>query len=436
MLSKEQNESLYKAGPGTPMGELLRRYWAPIGAVEELEQNPIKPIRLMNEDLVLYKDGSGHYGLIDRHCPHRRADLSYGWVEDCGLRCNYHGWLWTEDGTCAHQPFEEISHPDARFKDRVKIKAYSVEAKAGLLWAYMGPPDKKPLVPNYEPLTRTNGFVQIVLADVPCNWFQCHENTIDPVHFEWLHDTWSRVLRGSVDGPPPPTHLKLNFVEFEHGFQYQRVRQGQSEQDELWTVGRVSLWPHGFYLGSHFEWRIPVDDENCLSVCWFYQHVPKEREPYVQERIPYWYAPLKDEKTGRWITSHTVNQDFVGWVGQGAIADRTKEHLGESDRGVILLRRRMLEEAERVKQGADPKALVYDPAQNDCIQLPTIGLEGVRTGRPMDEFLNGQARFRRPGMKMGELVWFAHQPEEIRQQWLDAMGVDERERVGARDGAH
>ena len=120
MLTKEQNEALYKAGPGTPMGELLRRYWTPIGAVAELDDNPIKPIRLMNEDLVLYKDLSGHYGLVDRHCPHRRADLSYGWVEECGLRCNYHGWLWDESGNCAHQPFEEISHPDARFKDRVQ----------------------------------------------------------------------------------------------------------------------------------------------------------------------------------------------------------------------------------------------------------------------------------------------------------------------------
>jgi 5,5'-dehydrodivanillate O-demethylase len=159
----------------------------------------------------------------------------------------------------------------------------------------------------------------------------------------------------------------------------------------------------------------------------------------VQDRIPYWWAPLKDEKTGRWITSHTVNQDFVGWVGQGAIADRTKEHLGESDRGIILLRRRMLEEARKVEQGLDPKAILRDPAQNECIPLPTIGLEAVRTGRPIDEFLQGQARFRRPGMKMGELVWFAHQPEEIRQQWLDAMGVEARtlaaEKVGAGDGA-
>jgi 5,5'-dehydrodivanillate O-demethylase len=425
MLSKEQNEQLYQAGPGTLMGELLRRYWAPIGAAAELDDKPVKPIRLMNEDLVLYKDGSGAYGLVDRHCPHRRADMSYGWVEECGIRCNYHGWKFDESGACVHQPFEEIAHPDARFKDRITIKAYPVEEKAGLLWAYMGPPDKKPLLPNYEPFQRPNGFVQIVMADVPCNWFQCHENTIDPVHFEWLHDTWSQVLRGTKDGTPPPTHLKLNFVEFEHGFQYQRVRQGQTEEDELWTVGRVSLWPHGFYLGSHFEWRVPVDDNNCLSICWFFQHVPTEREPYHQERIPYWYAPLKDERTGRWITSHVVNQDFVGWVGQGDIAERTLEHLGESDRGIIMLRRRMLEEARKVQEGLDPKGVIYDPAENDSVELPTVALESVRTGRPLDDFLKAQQRFRQPGRKLGELPFFAHQPEEVRQEWLAAMGLED-----------
>jgi 5,5'-dehydrodivanillate O-demethylase oxygenase subunit len=435
MLSKEQNEVLYKAGPGTLMGELLRRYWTPIGAAAELDNTPTKPITLMNEELVLYKDESGHYGLVDRHCPHRRADMSYGWVEDCGIRCNYHGWKFDETGACVHQPFEEIAHPDARFKDRITIKAYPVEERAGLLWAYMGPPDKKPLLPNYEPFTRTNGFVQIVLADVPCNWFQCHENTIDPVHFEWLHDSWSLVLNKRADAPAPPTHLKLNFQEFEHGFQYQRIREGQSEEDELWTVGRVSLWPHGFYLGSHFEWRIPVDDDNCLNICWFYQHVPKEREPFQQEKIPYWYAPLKDERTGRWITSHTVNQDFVGWVGQGSVADRTLEHLGESDRGVILLRRRMLEEARKVQQGLDPKGLIRDPAQNTCVPLPTVGgLEGVRSGRPMAEFIRAQERFRRPGRRLGELPWFAYQPEDIRQQWLNAMGLADVEQTPSENG--
>src|SRR5687767_7258982 len=157
MLSAEQNRALVEVGPGTLMGELMRRYWMPIAAVGEFDSGRmIKPVRLMGEDLVLFKDLSGHYGLVDRHCPHRRADLSYGWVEECGLRCNYHGWLWNESGACVHQPFEEVSHPDARFRDRVKIKSYPVEQRGGLLWAYMGPAPA-PLVPNWEPFTWANG---------------------------------------------------------------------------------------------------------------------------------------------------------------------------------------------------------------------------------------------------------------------------------------
>src|ERR1700757_4553291 len=117
MLSREDNERLTKVGPGTPMGELLRRYWMPIAAVGELEENPTKAVRLMGEDLALYRDRSGAYGLVDLHCPHRRADLSYGFVEDCGLRCNYHGWQFDETGRCLEQPFEDTAHPEARFRE-------------------------------------------------------------------------------------------------------------------------------------------------------------------------------------------------------------------------------------------------------------------------------------------------------------------------------
>jgi 5,5'-dehydrodivanillate O-demethylase len=424
MLSKQHNEALYQVGAGTLMGELLRRYWQPIAAVAELDDASIKPVRLMGEDLVLYKDRSGQYGLVDRHCPHRRADLSYGWVEECGIRCNYHGWKFDESGACMHQPFEEIAHPDARFKDRITIKAYPVEAKGGLLWTYMGPPDKKPLLPNYEAFARKNAFVQIVISDVPCNWLQCQENSIDPVHFEWLHDTWSQILAPRPGAPTPPTHLRLNFVEFEHGFQYQRIRQGQSEADDLWTVGRVCLWRNGFWLGEHFEWRVPVDDEHMLSILWCYNRVPLEQEPYTQERIPFWYAPLKDEHTGRWITSHVVNQDFVAWVGQGTVADRTQEHLGESDRGVILLRRRLLEEAQKVERGEDPKSVIRDPAQNECVMLPTSNFAQVTAGVPKAQAKAHLEAFKRVLGIDDVFFFFAGQPEAVRREFLEAMGFD------------
>ena len=154
----------------------------------------------MGEDLVLYRDGSGTYGLVDRHCPHRRADLSYGLVEDCGLRCNYHGWAFDEGGRCIDQPFEETAHPEAHYKDRVthQVRTRS-RPRPGLLWAYMGP-QPAPLCPTWEPFTWENGFVQIVFSEVPCNWLQCQENCIDPVHFEWLHSNWAPALKNAREG--------------------------------------------------------------------------------------------------------------------------------------------------------------------------------------------------------------------------------------------
>lgn len=428
MLSEEQNRFFLETTKGTPMGELLRRYWMPIGAVGELDNTPSKPVRLMGEDLVLYKDKSGTFGLVDRHCPHRRADMSYGWVEECGLRCNYHGWLYDETGRCIDQPFEEMTHREARFKDKIRIKAYPVEAKAGLLWAYLGP-EPRPLVPTWEPFTWGNGFVQIVLSEIPCNWFQCQENSIDPVHFEWLHSNWSRQLK-HLNGAKPPTHLKIRFSEFEYGFQYQRVLEGQSEQDELWTVGRVCLYPNALFTGGHFEWRVPVDDETTLSVGWFYDRVPNEMEPFQQDSIPFWYGPIRDPYTGRWLTSHVMNQDFVAWVGQGSVADRTQEHLGESDRGVIAMRKRMQEDARAVAEGREPRGIVRDAEMNRCVKLPIVARQRFLDGFPMSELQQGLIEGRQggtPGTPLrppGEFIFQAGQPEEIQQAFIKAMGLD------------
>jgi 5,5'-dehydrodivanillate O-demethylase oxygenase subunit len=416
MLSEEENRTLTQVGRGTPIGELMRRYWLPIAPVGELDVTPIKEIRLLGEDLVLYRDKSGAYGLIGRHCPHRRADLSYGILEDVGLRCNYHGWLFNETGRCLEQPFEEIAHPDARFKERIEIDAYPVEAKAGLLWAYMGP-QPAPLVPTWEPFTWENGFVQVVFTEVPCNWLQCQENSIDPVHFEWLHANWGRAING--DTTRAPSHLKIGFDEFEYGFVYRRVMEGGSTDDELWTVGRTCLWPNCLFTGDHFEWRVPIDDDNTLSVGWFYNAVPPEQRPFHQDTIPYWHSPLKDPKTGRWLNSHVMNQDFVAWTGQGVLADRTQEHLGESDRGVIMMRRKLLEQAEVIADGGEPKATIRDAELNECVPLPIIGrdqlqgagLEGVRFGP-------GQAAPEIPGF-----LFLYGQPPEITEAYRRAMGA-------------
>jgi len=404
MLSAAENETLTRVGTGTPMGELLRRYWQPVAAVAQLDEQPTLAVRLMGEDLVLYKDTRGGYGLLDRHCPHRRADLCYGVPEDRGLRCHYHGWLFDSAGACLQQPFEEIARPEARFRDKIRTTAYPVQVKAGLLWAYLGPAPA-PLVPDWD-LFGERGYKQIVFSEIPCNWFQGQENSIDPIHFEWLHSNWSAALRGEP-GARAPRHLKIAFEEFEWGFVYRRVREDTTEDDELWTVGRVCLWPNCLYTGK-FEWRVPIDDARTLHVAWFNDAVPGDA-PFEQAQIPYWHGPITDPASGRFITSHIMNQDFVAWVGQGAIADRTKEHLGESDRGVILLRKRMLEEAAVVARGGDPKAVIRDPSKNVSLPLPR-----VRTGRG--------ARVAPPG-KPRPMLFHAGQPREIVEE-IDRIWVE------------
>ena len=193
----------------------------------------------MGEDLVLYKDTSGTYGLIDRHCPHRRADMSYGFVEECGLRCNYHGWLFDETGRCTAAAVRGHRPPRGALQGPHHDQGVQGRGEGRPAVGVPGPATRRRWCPTWEPFTWKNGFIQIVISEVPCNWFQCQENSIDPVHFEWLHTNWSRVLRGQTDGPRPPTHLKIGFDEFEYGFTYRRIREGQSEDDELWTVGRV-----------------------------------------------------------------------------------------------------------------------------------------------------------------------------------------------------
>lgn len=397
------------------MGGLLRRYWQPVAAVDEMERAPVKALRLLGEDLVLYRDIGGNYGLVERRCAHRGADLANGYVEQRGLRCSYHGWLYSEEGRCLQRPFEEVALPQSRAE--VAISAYPVQAKGGLLWAYLGP-QPAPLVPDWEPFGWKNGFAQVVFADVPCNWLQCQENSIDPVHFEWAHSNWGQRLRGHA-GPNSPKHVKLDFEEFDYGFVYKRVREDTDERHPLWTVGRVCLYPNGFFLGDHFEWRVPIDDENTLSVTWAFNRVPREREPYVQQRIPSWRGPLRHED-GSWITSHVMNQDFVMWLGQGRIADRTRERLGASDRGVIMLRRRLLADIEALARGEEPKGLVRDPGVNRAVPLPVAMRRFLVDGVTRRELLEHPLF----GRHAKEYIFQYGQPEQVRAEYLAAMGLE------------
>ncbi len=417
MLTEEKNRALTQVGLGTPMGELLRRFWMPIAGVSEFDGKSVKPIRLMGEDFVLYKDLSGTFGLIDRQCVHRRADMAYGFVEENGIRCSYHGWQYGANGGCISRPYEDLANANAARKASVSIKAHPVQVKAGMIWAYLGP-QPAPLLPDWEPFNWQNGFVQIVISEVPCNWFQCQENSIDPVHFEWMHNNWTTRLKGET-GPYAPEHKELGFENFDYGLIYKRIRGDATKDDKLWKVGRVCMWPNAFFLGDHFEWRIPVDDENSLSITWSFTRLPKESEPYVQDHVPTWFSPIKDEKTGQWITSHVINQDIVAWVGQGKIADRTKETLGLSDQGIVMLRRRLFADMEAVADGRDPSGLIRDPAKNINVELPIAERDYLTQGMLRKELLAHPVW----GQHVHEFRFAYGQPKEVREAFLKAAGI-------------
>lgn len=416
-MDAAENDLLTRIGPGTRMGALLRRYWMPIAGASEFDKTRIKPVRLMGEDLVLYKDLSDNFGLVERACAHRRADLSYGFVEKCGLRCNYHGWAYDETGQCVEMPYEDTVAAKAKYKDKVKILAYPVKEHAGMVWAYLGPLPA-PELPDWEPFGWPNGFRQIIISEIPCNWLQCQENSIDPVHFEWMHTNWSR-RQTDLEAELGPRHMKVGFDSFEYGLVYRRQREDLPEDHTMWTVGRVCLWPNCFFLGDHFEWRVPIDDENTLSVSWVFSRVPTDSEPYVQNEIPTWRGPIVDPETGRWISTHVINQDFIAWVGQGTIADRTKEKLGLSDRGIQMLRRELLENVEAVERGEDPKGVIRDPAINKAIVLPVAEREVLVDGMTL-----AQHRAHPVFAKHLERFMFqAGQPREVWDAYCEAMGV-------------
>jgi 5,5'-dehydrodivanillate O-demethylase len=407
------------------MGNYLRRYWHPIAGVSQLDEHKIKPIRLFGEDLVLFRTLKGGYGLIERQCPHRRADLAFGMIEPDGIRCNYHGWCYDTAGACIAQPFEDTVRGGQAGRGNVKAVAYPVVEMAGMLWAYLGA-EPAPELPEWEPFTWANGFAQIVISEVPCNWLQCQENSIDPVHFEWMHENWGRYIIGQ-EGPPAPTHLKLAFDEFDYGFTYRRIKEDTDEASEIWTIGRVLLWPNAFFLGEHFEWRVPIDDENTLSVTWKYTRVPREREPYHQSSIPAWTGPVFDEN-GDWITSHVMNQDFLAWCGQGRIADRTKEHLGLSDKGIVMIRRRFFEELTRVAAGREAKAIIRDKNASYAVELPTIGREIFLEGLTREQILSDPSK----KVLFTSFIFQAGQPDSVRRAFSEAMGIEATDFVSLR----
>jgi 5,5'-dehydrodivanillate O-demethylase len=374
MLTHEQNETLTKVGPGTPMGSLLRRYWYPISASVELEKKPTKKIRILGEDLVLFRDKSGKLGLVQERCPHRGVSMVYGIPEEDGIRCQYHGWCYNHKGECTEQPNEP---ENSTFKNRIQISAYKVEELGGLIFAYLGP-EPAPLLPNWDLFVRGNVIRTIGYQTIPCNWLQIMENSLDPIHLEWLHGRYFEFLfeqqgRSEEEWNISKHHVKIGFDEFEHGIIKRRVLEGQTEESEDWAVGHPVVFPNMLRvgdLGAHsFQIRIPMDDHNTYHI-WYTCFVPAEGIEIPEDYpISLYEVPLIDEK-GEYVTDYIDGQDMMAWVTQGQVADRTTERLGTSDKGIIMYRQMLMKQLKLIEEGQDPMCTFRDPSSNHCLGLP------------------------------------------------------------------
>ena len=349
------------------MGELLRRYWHPVGTTVELDEEPVRNVRLMGEDLTLFRSAAGEYGLVDHRCPHRCMAMEYGIPDERGIRCCYHGWLFGLDGTCLEQPYEERMDPGSQFREKTPIKAYPVQELGGLLFAYLGP-EPVPLLPRWYILVRDDLDVAIAIHELPCNWLQCMDNAADPMHFEYLHGELGNYALKKQGKPPamvPAPHVKIAFDVFEYGIMKRRLLEGEPEDVDDWTTGHPMLFPNLLSVGVHatptLQIRVPVDDTNTVQ----FAYRCSRREPGADPKPMVVKRPSLFNEDGKIIPDTIPYQDMLGWVGQGPITDRTREHLGKSDEGVILFRKLLEEQLDRVANGEDPMGVIRDRAENE-----------------------------------------------------------------------
>lgn len=359
MLSTEQNESLSRVSPGTTMGNLMRRYWHLVGGATQLESESVKAVRLLGESLVLYRDPQGRLGLLAESCPHRGASLAHGIIENDGLRCSYHGWLYDAAGRCLDQPLEL---PTQASSDRVSALAYPVQELAGLIFAYLGP-KPVPLLPRYNVLAWKNVERHTEACLIPCNWLQVMENLMDPMHVECLHRHYFAYVLERQGGPrlqeflayyAPAPMKKFGFDLFEHGIIERHIT--GTDRDYSWKIGTPTFFPTTSVVGSSPKtgaviFVVPIDDTHT----WFVEHVanrPGSAPPH-QKSNRFYDVPGVDAN-GAFITDTANGQDYMVAVTQGDIARREAERLATSDLGIVLYRQLLLDQMERVEHSHEP----------------------------------------------------------------------------------
>lgn len=386
MISREQNELMTRVGPGTPAGRLLRRYWQPVALVDEMQgSRPLKPVRLMGENFVLFRDDKNRYGLIDRQCAHRGADLAYGRLEDGGLRCSFHGWLFDVAGQCIETPAEPRG---SRLCEHIRLRSCPVVEKSGVLFAYLGE-GAAPAFPDFDCFVAPGEYTFAFKGYWDCNWLQALEVGIDPAHASWLHrffededpaTSYGRQFRGT----PSDSQMPISKVLREYDRPDIRVERTPYGM-RLHTLRRISeahthirvtniLFPQAFVIPMNAEmtisqWHVPVDDTGCYWYSIFTSFgAPVDKDTMRAQRLKTYPAPDYKPIYGRangwgFNLDEQKHRTFTGmgfdinihdqWAceSQGSIQDRTKENLGTTDKGIVLYRRLLVDAIRKNEAG-------------------------------------------------------------------------------------
>ncbi len=403
MMSQEANDLITRTGRQDPCGKLMRMYWQPAALVDELQgPRAVKAVKLLGENLVLFRDEQGRYGLIDRHCAHRGADLAFGRLENGGLRCAFHGWLFDASGQCLETPAEPKDSPLCK---GVRQRAYPVIEKSGILWAFLGE-GEPPAFPEIDCFVAPDSHTFAFKGHINCNWLQALEVGIDPSHASFLHRF---------------------FEDEDTSGGYGKQFRGASAGTDLPMTNQ--LFPHAFVIPMSTEmtisqWHVPIDDENCYWYAIFTSYsAPVDKKKMRDQRLELYELPDYRSRKNKsndygFDAQEQLSATYTGmgndinvhdqWAveSMGPIQDRTREHLGSADKAIVQYRRLLRQEIEKAAAGAKP-FMFLDAAHAKSIQGPAT-MDGIGPTRGWEAFWMEVDVKRRRGAP-----WAAPVPAEI-----------------------
>lgn len=428
MLTAERNALITQSGPGTPLGAFMRRYWQPAALVDELAgERPVCRVRLLGEDLVLFRDEAGRYGLLDRHCAHRGADLTFGRREDGGLRCPFHGWLFDATGACLEQPAEPVG---GQFCKSVRQTAYPCREAGGIVFAYLGK-GAPPALPGFDCFAAPDAYTFAFKGRMDCNWLQALEVGIDPAHASYLHrffededtaQSYGRQFRGATMGADMPmtrilrdyARPRIEVETTEYGLRIAALRRLDDDAQHIRVTNMV--FPHGIVIPMSkdmtiTQWHVPVDDTHCYWYAIFTSFAaPVDRDQMRRQRLALYelpdYIPRKNRDNDYGFDPHEqATSTYTGmgddinvhdqWAveSMGAIQDRTKEHLGSSDRAIAAYRRLLVRAITDVAEGRTPR--LAGPAETVARITGPASIDTIGPVDGWEEYWRQQDRARR-----------------------------------------